>query len=308
MKDQRPVFSVVIPTYNRSAFLSQAIKSVLCQTFQEFEVVVVDDGSTDNTARIVRSFCDHRLRYFFKENEERSIARNYGVERCSGEYVNFLDSDDYFYPHHLQLAYDSLKERSFPELLHFGYEYRNCDGTVRMAEVMPGPELNKKLIFENSLTGACLFIKRHVLEGLTFIPHRDAVISEDWYLWLRLAARFPIHSVHKISCVVRQHEQRSLNVLDASRIERSLLMIVSELKKDPVFLGYYGQSFPYFLCECYSLIALHYVRVLKSVTLRYVLMAMKAYPLFLRRRRFWAIVKNLIFQKSTSHDHLDAHS
>jgi len=98
---KEPFFSIILPTFNRASYLEKAIGSVLSQTFEDFELIIVDDGSTDNTRTVVENWQDDRLNYFFKQNEERSIARNFGIARAHGRYVNFLDSDDYFYPHHL---------------------------------------------------------------------------------------------------------------------------------------------------------------------------------------------------------------
>ena len=114
-KDQY-FFSIVIPTYNRGELLSNAINSILSQEFSDFEVIVVDDGSTDNTRELVEDLVkkNQSIKYFFKINEERSIARNYGIMRALGRYISFLDSDDLLYVNHLKVAYDLLKRNTFP--------------------------------------------------------------------------------------------------------------------------------------------------------------------------------------------------
>lgn len=95
MRDSdKPIFSVVIPTYNRAYVLSRAIQSVLNQALADFELLVVDDGSTDATAAVVRAFADPRLRYIYQENKGRSAARNTGAAQANGEFITFLDSDD----------------------------------------------------------------------------------------------------------------------------------------------------------------------------------------------------------------------
>jgi glycosyltransferase involved in cell wall biosynthesis len=84
--NDRPAFSIIIPTYNRAAFITKAISSVLSQSVENFELIVVDDGSTDNTASIVAKIQDHRLRYFKKENRERAAARNFGIKQSAGNW------------------------------------------------------------------------------------------------------------------------------------------------------------------------------------------------------------------------------
>jgi glycosyltransferase involved in cell wall biosynthesis len=96
-----PFFSVVIPVYNRADVLGDAIRSVLAQTEQDFEIVVVDDGSRDDPARVAASFADARLRFVRQENKGGGAARNAGIDLAQGRFVAFLDSDDVYLPEHL---------------------------------------------------------------------------------------------------------------------------------------------------------------------------------------------------------------
>jgi glycosyltransferase involved in cell wall biosynthesis len=97
----RPLFSIVIPVYNRSSVIGHAIESVLAQTLQEFELIIVDDGSSDDLYSVVRSYNDNRIVLIRQENQGASAARNTGMDAARGEFVAFLDSDDRFMPHHL---------------------------------------------------------------------------------------------------------------------------------------------------------------------------------------------------------------
>jgi glycosyltransferase involved in cell wall biosynthesis len=101
MVDLSPFFSVIIPVFNRARVLPGAIDSVLAQTDQDFEIIVVDDGSADNPAAVVEDFADPRIRYERKENGGGGSARNRGIDLARGRFVAFLDSDDVFLPHHL---------------------------------------------------------------------------------------------------------------------------------------------------------------------------------------------------------------
>jgi glycosyltransferase involved in cell wall biosynthesis len=101
---ESPTFSIIIPTYNRTDRISGTIQSVINQHYTNFDIVLVDDGSTDNTEEIISSIQDPRIRYFKKENEERAIARNFGIQQAAGDYITFLDSDDALYPHYLDEA------------------------------------------------------------------------------------------------------------------------------------------------------------------------------------------------------------
>lgn len=108
----RPFFSIIIPTYNRAHSIKQAINSCLSQTFIQFEVVIVDDGSNDDTDQIVRSVDDHRIVYISQQNAGASIARNTGAAYARGEYLAFLDSDDEFLPGKLEAFHQAIKSTS----------------------------------------------------------------------------------------------------------------------------------------------------------------------------------------------------
>ena len=97
-----PLFSVVIPVHNRARLLGNALTSVLKQACQDFEIIVVDDGSTDNPKKVVDALADARIRYRRQDNRGASAARNAGIDAALGRYVAFLDSDDVFLPHHLE--------------------------------------------------------------------------------------------------------------------------------------------------------------------------------------------------------------
>lgn len=103
-----PKVSVIIPTYNRSNVAKEAISSVLAQTESDLEVIVVDDGSTDDTCSVVETLNDDRIIYFYKKNDGPASARNLGLSKCKGEYVAFLDSDDYWPENYLEVMVSHL--------------------------------------------------------------------------------------------------------------------------------------------------------------------------------------------------------
>lgn len=103
--ERKPVFSVIIPTYNREKLIGRAIDSVLNQTFKDFELIIVDDGSTDNTKEIIERYTDQRIRYIYKENGGQNSALNKGIEFAKGKYVAFLDSDDEWLDEKLRKVY-----------------------------------------------------------------------------------------------------------------------------------------------------------------------------------------------------------
>src|SRR5580698_5910388 len=105
-----PKVSVVIPRYNRAAEVPKAIKSALAQTVSDLEVIVVDDGSSDDTGKILEKAFGNRIRYYAQENQGASVARNRGVEEARGEWIAFLDSDDYWDREKLEWQFKALDQ------------------------------------------------------------------------------------------------------------------------------------------------------------------------------------------------------
>jgi GalNAc5-diNAcBac-PP-undecaprenol beta-1,3-glucosyltransferase len=111
---ESPFFSVIIPAYNRAYILPRTIQSVLNQQFENWELIIIDDGSKDNTAELMKQYSDERIHYHYQNNSERSAARNNGINRSKGKYICFLDSDDEFLPEHLSGLYRFIQEEENP--------------------------------------------------------------------------------------------------------------------------------------------------------------------------------------------------
>ncbi len=126
-----PKVSVIIPTYNCAHYLADALESVFQQTFSDYEVIVVDDGSPDNTKEVVERFITRypsRLKYIYQPHQERSVARNNGIQAASGEYIAFLDADDQWLPHKLSIQVPILDEHPEIGLVHSDIIFMNQEG------------------------------------------------------------------------------------------------------------------------------------------------------------------------------------
>lgn len=237
-----PFFSIIIPTYNRANYIQRSISCVLNQTFQDFEIIVVDDGSTDNTFDLVRLMDDKRVHYFYKDNEERGIARNYGLEKANGKYVSFFDSDDLIYTNHLEIIYKTINNLGNPEVLHSDYEFRDEGGNIIPRGIKLPSLLNNHLL-ENSEIGVLgVFIRRDTAVKHSFIAHRSAIVGEDLYLWLTLASRYPFHHVPVVTSAIVLHGGRSLNDRDAFKFLKSALLLINNLKTDEEFFKHYSKN------------------------------------------------------------------
>jgi glycosyltransferase involved in cell wall biosynthesis len=186
-----PRVSVVIPVFNRPGAVRCAIDSVLAQTFQDFEVIVVDDGSTDQTAAAVRAVQDPRIR-LVRHDQRRggSAARNSGIRASTAPYVAFLDSDDEWLPSKLERQLQLFEGRHDLGLVYTGADWVYPDGSTR---TMPGrryPDLARRLLTANVIGETSLgMVPRHVLDQLGGFDE-TLPSSQDLDLWLRICQRF----------------------------------------------------------------------------------------------------------------------
>ena len=217
-----PFFSIVIPTYNRADLIDLTLDSVLAQTFAEFEILVVDDGSTDRTAAVVRAYADSRLHYLPKINEERGAARNYGLARAKGEYVLFLDSDDLFHPGHLVTLHAAiLAQNPRPNFIATKYDFAR-DGERRPSDLAPLPA--GPLGFETFLQGnvlACnVCVRRENFALHRFEEDRRYAAVEDWMFMLQNTQRDAVQLVDALTLTMNDHDQRSMRADNQGLIRR----------------------------------------------------------------------------------------
>jgi glycosyltransferase involved in cell wall biosynthesis len=184
--------SVIIPTFNRAAFLREAIGSVLAQTEKDFELIVVDDGSTDRTRELVVEYGD-RVRYFFQSNAGVSAARNLGIRHARGKFITFLDSDDLWLPK--KLARQLQWMAAHPSLML-------C--YTDEIWIRRGVRVNQKLIHAKSggwiyplclprciISPSSVLMRRELFEAVGLFDEQLPV-CEDYDLWLRIATRFEV--------------------------------------------------------------------------------------------------------------------
>ncbi|MCB0207878.1 MAG: glycosyltransferase [Anaerolineae bacterium] len=179
--------SVIIPAYNQGDYLAEAIESVLTQTYPHFEIVVVDDGSTDNTAEVAQSYSDPRVRYIYRENGGLSAARNTGLEHASGELITFLDSDDLFLPEKLSVLITAMDNNPAVGLAA-GQAIMIDDQSRRLDKMIdsPLPENQAQLLLGNPIHVGSVVVKREWLAQVE--PFDESFRAcEDWDMWIRLA-------------------------------------------------------------------------------------------------------------------------
>jgi glycosyltransferase involved in cell wall biosynthesis len=214
-KMNTPFFSIILPTYNRAHFLPKAIQSVINQSFTDWELIIVDDGSTDNTSELVESYCkkDKRIRYIYQENEERSAARNKGIELAKGEFICFLDSDDYYLDEKLANLIKSIDETkdSSHTLFYDGLIFENERELKTVTIPLKGDhETIFEFILQNPIGPLQVCGAKKLFKKYSF--NQKLRIGEDVELWLRMATEFNFISVDSYQTIATEHYDRSVNL------------------------------------------------------------------------------------------------
>lgn len=235
-------FSIVVPTYNRANLIGATLDSLLQQSFKDYEIIVVDDGSTDDTEAVVLSIKDPRIIYCRKENAERGAARNFGIQKAKGNYVTFIDSDDLMYPYALQNAFDNIQKYNFPYCFAQAFEVKDATTgrQIQAPQKMSSATINKEIIQGNFLACIGVFVHRDVLKNIHFEEDRLFAGTEDWLLWLRLAARYPFYYSNLVCAAMIEHSSRSVLSFSEEKLLYRTNFLKKKLSTDPLFIDYYG--------------------------------------------------------------------
>jgi len=199
-----PTVSVIIPFYNRIEWMLEAVESVLAQTYRDFELIVVDDGSTDpfDPARLGP---DPRVRYLRQENRGPAAARNAGIARACGEFIAFLDADDLYRPRKLEVQVTSMRAHPDAALSHTSYTRVGPDGSI-LAQVDSGSfegSVYPLIVTSCPIATPTVMLRRAALGDLRFDERFRA--GEDVMLWIRVARLGPIVGIREPLSLVRIH-------------------------------------------------------------------------------------------------------
>ena len=206
----KTLFSVIVPTYNRQEKILPTLHSILAQSFDNFELIVVDDGSTDKTAEIIKEklSAQKKLHYFYKKNEERSVARNFGIEKAKGEFLVFFDSDDFMHPDCLEVLAKNIQK--FPENNFFVSKFQiRKQKNISFSEINSLPE--GFYSYESLLRGnvfRLIVLRKNALKHL-FPPQFR--ICEDWIFNFLNIYEDKIFLIDRITYSLNDHEERSMN-------------------------------------------------------------------------------------------------
>lgn len=227
-----PLVSVIIPTYNRGWIIKEAVDSVLSQNFVDFELIVVDDGSTDNTRDILDAY-KNDIKVFRYNNQGVSAARNRGIAQASGKFIAFLDSDDLWMPNKLSMQVDFFNTNK--EALICQTEEIWIRNNVRVNPKKRHKKLSG-MIFEPSLclcmvSPSAVMIKRELFEAVGLFDE-SLPACEDYDLWLRISSGYPVYLIDTLLIIKRGGHDDQLSQapgLDKYRIQAIKKIIESNV-------------------------------------------------------------------------------
>lgn len=214
--NETPKVSVCIATYNQARYLPQALQSVLAQTMQDFEIIICDDGSTDNTSKVVQQIDDPRLRYVrHEQNVGIAENRNRCLALAGGEYIAWLDSDDVYHPTMLAVQSKALNDNPQVGLAHSAFEVIDTNGRRLSDWPLPfaqdviesGADAFKELILANYITAPTVLVRRACHEQAGPYDSTIGRTGTDWEMWLRIALRTDLAYTATPLAQYRQHTE-----------------------------------------------------------------------------------------------------
>lgn len=207
--------SVIIPTFNRPSLLDRAIKSAINQTYKNLEIIIIDDGSTEDIKKVVDSFHDNRITFLRHDtNKGVAAARNTGIKHSKGEYVAFLDSDDEWFERKIELQLSDLKRKGEEYLASYCKRESYDDEMEKMVKYsLPGRDGNQleHLLFECFISLSSVVVERRCFDQVGSFDE-EMRQAEDWEMWIRLSRFFSFAYVDDI--LVRCHRHRSGRLSD----------------------------------------------------------------------------------------------
>ena len=236
-------FSIVIPTYNRAGLIMETLETVFGQSYPNYEILVVDNCSTDTTEQLMRPLADSgKIRYIRHEkNYERARSRNTGLKHAKGEYISFLDSDDFLYPDCLGDAAAYIRQNPDIKFFQVLYELVNNKREKIYSYTFPSLKNQYKAIASGNFI-SCIggFIHRDIYRDMQFNEDPKMIGAEDHEVWFQVLARYRMGRIDKIDAAIREHPQRSVNHGAYDNLRYQLDHLVNKIKGDELLFDKFG--------------------------------------------------------------------
>ena len=289
------LISLIIPVYNRVNLITKTLDSILKNKSKNFEIILVDDGSTDRLSNLIKSEYQNDLKYFKIDNKERGYARNYGAKFAKGDYLNFFDSDDICLPNHIKSAIKIIDDYSRPEVFHLSYNYQSNNQVTKNTY---NGIINKKIFNKNICSCNGVFIRADIFKDNKFDENRILSGVEDWDLWLRLATKYKFYSFPDITSTVINHDNRSMNSFNFDKITNRFDYLLKILN-DNSHINLHKDEFKQIKAEIFSFKSLYAStdKNLIKFSLIFLFKSLYNNPIKLFTLRSLVTIKNLLIRK-----------
>ena len=192
-----PKFSVVISVFNKEKYIAATLQSVLAQTFQDFEIVILNDGSTDESETEIVKFKDSRISYFSEENKGAAAGRNYVIEKAKGEFVALLDADDFWYTNHLEELYKSIEQHPKESVFANGLEISENNDTSKVPySFEQSTDVTVQNYFTASMMSSILHSSNFAINKAAFKEignyNENYITGEDTDFYVRLGLKYKV--------------------------------------------------------------------------------------------------------------------
>ncbi|NEP19650.1 MAG: glycosyltransferase [Leptolyngbya sp. SIO4C1] len=231
MTQPEPLVSVVIPVFNGEQTIEETVRSVLGQTYRHLEVIVINDGSTDQTKAILERFQDQRLQVVSYSNAGLSASRNRGIDRAAGDYISFIDADDVWTADKIAAQLAALRHHPSAAIAYSWTDYIDEHSQFLQAGThisASGKVLDKLLTINFIESGSNVLIRRDALRAVGYFDE-TLKAAEDWDMWLRLAKAYEFIAVPSPQVRYRRTNSMSANVI---RQEQECLKVLNRAFKD----------------------------------------------------------------------------
>jgi len=239
ISQDKPFFSVIIPTYNQSNLLNEALDSLINQTFKNWEAIVVNDGSTDNTSIVMDDYSkrDSRIKCFYKENGGTASALNYGIKHAKGEWICWLSSDDLFEPNKLEIHFNAIKENPDIKFFHSHWyllleETKQKIAPALWLEIPPIEFQVTRFFWANYIHGNAIAVHKSVFDDVGLFDETLRQ-GQDFDMWLRISSKYKSHFINERTCVTRIHKGQTTNSFLEGGVFDSTYSLIKFLNEKP---------------------------------------------------------------------------
>lgn len=287
------LFSIIVPTYNRPELLKRSLEHILKSSYENYEIIVVNDGGSEESEIVVKDLNSDKVLYFWKKNEQKGIAKNFGFSHAQGDYVLSFDDDDLMYKDFLSIACRKIEENNYPNLYYQSYEIIDLNGDyISLPNSIDTDTLN---IFNgNPFSNNGMFIKKEICVLPLYLPRKDFTLSADWLLWIKMLSKYACIVNNEVTHGVTVHLERGSASANVEQYENNLNIFESELKTNKWgtpselkrAIGYYNTYVSLFLTLGNQ----------KTKGLKYLVRGIVMSPKEIFSRRFLAIIKHMFIK------------